>query len=103
MLAALQVRLLRILQRSSFEKIRRRRATDSVRAGARDHTTDDIAPAGKELEHCTRTLAQQHSGAEVCSERGDELGCSAQTSLPSADIHDSRSHQYLKRREDWHV
>src|SRR5438552_16403721 len=75
---ALQIRLSRVLQRSSFEKVRRRRATDRVSARAGHHAADHVAPAGKKLQHRAGTLAQKHSRADICSERSDEFGRGAQ-------------------------
>ena len=47
--SAFQIRLFRLFQGSAFEKVRRRSATNRIRARARDHAANHVAPARKKF------------------------------------------------------
>src|SRR5262245_20933344 len=101
--SALQVGLFRLFEGSAFEKVRRCGATNRIRARARDHAANHIAPPWEEFQHRARSFPKEHTYTDVRSQCSDELSRSPQASFSAADVHDSRDHQNLERREDRHV
>src|SRR5262249_50339190 len=87
--AALQIHPTRVFQRSSFEKVGSRRATNRVCSSAGNHAADYVAPPREELQDRPSRLAKKHCRPHIGSQRGDKLGCSPQAALAAADIHDS--------------
>ena len=51
-------------------KYRRRGATSRIRARARDHAANHVAPPGKNFSIARVRLAKEHAHADVCSECG---------------------------------
>src|SRR5207247_3964843 len=87
--AAPQIGPTRVFQRSSFEKVRSRRATDRICPGSGNHAADNIAPAREELQNRARRFSKKHRHTHIGSKRGDKLGRTPQAALAAAYVHDS--------------